>query len=368
MKKNKINIKTSDGNYPILIGRNLSSKLGNILLKNFIIPSKILLVVDKKVPKGMIHKIIKSLTSKYFIFYFTSNEKNKSQFYVNKILNVLLKNNFSRSDCIISIGGGITGDLTGYVASIFKRGINYVNIPTTLLAQVDSSIGGKTSINSTFGKNLIGTFYQPKLVISDISFLKSLGKREIICGYAEILKHSLILNKNFFNFLDKNINYVLNLKNSYIEKAIFKSCLIKKHVVEKDFKEKGLRKLLNFGHTFGHAYEASFGYSKKLNHGEAVILGMKSAIEFSHENKILIFKDYKKISNHILKINKNLKINNYFKSKKIQNLIRFMINDKKNTDNNINLILLKKIGQGKFNYRFSRSKLENFFINHMKSI
>ena len=137
---------------------------------------------------------------------------------------------------------------------------------------MDASIGGKTGINSKYGKNLIGSFYQPKLVISDISFLKSLPKREILCGYAEIFKHSIISNRKFFYFLDKNIKK-FKFKNTIIEKSIYKSCIIKKKLVEKDFKEKNLRKILNFGHTFGHAYEACLGYSSKLNHGEAVILG-----------------------------------------------------------------------------------------------
>ena len=127
--------------------------------------------------------------------------------FVNKILQILLKKNFSRQDCVISIGGGITGDVTGFAASLYKRGLNFINIPTTLLSQVDSSIGGKTGVNTKEGKNLIGSFYQPKIVISDIEFLKSLPKREIICGYGEILKHSLILNKNLFKYLNSNSVY-----------------------------------------------------------------------------------------------------------------------------------------------------------------
>ena len=142
---------------------------------------------------------------------------------------------------MIAIGGGITGDIVGFVASLFKRGMKFINIPTTLLSQVDSSIGGKTGINTHYGKNLIGSFYQPELVISEKNFLKSLPKREIICGYAEILKHSLISNKIFYNFLTKNISKILRLQSPFIEKAIFDSCKIKKKIVEKDEKEKNLR-------------------------------------------------------------------------------------------------------------------------------
>ena len=128
------------------------------------------------------------------------------------ILNKLLEKNFSREDCLISIGGGITGDISGFAASLFKRGLQFINIPSTLLSQVDSSIGGKTGVNTIHGKNLIGSFYQPKIVISDINFLKTLPKREIVCGYGEVLKHSLIANKNFYNFLSRNVEKILKLK------------------------------------------------------------------------------------------------------------------------------------------------------------
>ena len=368
MKIKKILVSTSEGKYPILIGKELSFKLGNFLKKNNIFSSKVLLIIDYKVPAKIIQKIKKSLKKKIFLIYLKSNEKNKSQKSVDKIINFLLKNNFKRNDCIISIGGGIIGDLTGYAASIFKRGLLYVNIPTTLLAQVDSSIGGKTGINSEYGKNLIGSFYQPKLVISDISFLKSLPKREIFCGYAEIFKHSLISDRTFFNFLNKNIQKILNLENSFIEKSIYKSCIIKKKVVEKDFKEGSHRKILNFGHTFGHAYEASFGYSSKLNHGEAVILGISSAAKFSHHYKILNTKDYKIISDHIKKINNNLCLRNYFKKNRIKKIIKFMSNDKKNSDEKVNLVLLKKIGVANLKYKFNLKKIEKFFVSYFNII
>ena len=169
----------------------------------------------------------------------------------------MLNKNFSRNDVLISLGGGITGDVSGFAASLFKRGLKFVNIPTTLLSQVDSSVGGKTGVNTSQGKNLIGSFYQPKIVISDVNVLRSLPFREVVCGYAEIVKHALIANKKFYNFLNKNINEVLKLRTPTIEKSIYESCKVKKSIVEKDEKEKNLRKILNFGHTFAHAYEAS---------------------------------------------------------------------------------------------------------------
>ena len=304
MKPKKIIIKTSSQKYPIIIGSDLISRLSFIIKKNSINFKKCLLIIDKGVPKKFISVIKKSLKNqKTYLYFVLTNEKNKNQKTVNKIIDFLLKKNFARQDCLITIGGGITGDIGGFAASLFKRGIQYINLPTTLLSQVDSSIGGKTGVNTIHGKNTIGSFYQPKIVISDSSFLQTLPKREIICGYGEILKHSLISNKKFYKFLDKNISKIIKLKSPFIEKAIYESCKVKKLVVEKDEHEKNLRKVLNFGHTFAHAYEASFNYSKRLNHGEAVILGIISAIKFSYKKKILSKEEYNLILNHIIKSN-----------------------------------------------------------------
>ena len=215
MKTIKLIVNTKSETYPIFIGSKLVVKLSRILKQNSINFNKCLFVIDKKVPKKMISKINQSMKNKKcFKYFFAAKEKNKNQKNVNDILNILLNKNFTRKDCLISIGGGITGDVTGFAASIFKRGLQFVNIPTTLLSQVDSSVGGKTGINTKEGKNLIGSFYQPKLVISDSQFLKTLSPREITCGYGEIFKHSLILNKKLFNYLDTNSKKILGTGSS----------------------------------------------------------------------------------------------------------------------------------------------------------
>jgi len=304
---------------------------------------------------------------KIFIHFFRANEINKNINSVNNILDILLHKNFSREDCLISVGGGITGDISGFAASLFKRGLKFINIPTTLLSQVDSSIGGKTGVNTKYGKNLIGSFYQPNLVISDIQFLKTLPKREIVCGYGEILKHSLIANKKFYNFLDKNFKKIINLSSPFIEKAIYESCKIKKNVVEKDEKEKGLRKILNFGHTFAHAYEASLGYSKKLNHGEAVILGIKTALSFSLKNNLLKKNDYNSIINHISKANLPSKIQRFFILKDLNKILSFMLKDKKNNTDKINLILLKKIGSPVVDKEYKKGVLNIFLKGELRN-
>jgi len=357
----KLSVKTNNNKYLILIGSGLINKLSLLLKYNSINFNKCLVVIDKNVPKKYTKIILKSLNNKQkIIHFFHASEKNKNQKSVDEILKKLLNNNFNRNDCLISVGGGITGDVSGFVSSIFKRGIKFINIPTTLLAQVDSSIGGKTGINSSHGKNLIGSFYQPNLVISDMNFLKTLPKRELTCGYGEIFKHSLISDKKFFTYLDKNGSKILNLQSPFIEKAIFKSCKIKKKIIELDERENNLRKILNFGHTFAHAFEATLNYSKKLNHGEAVILGIFSASKFSLKNNLLSKNEFKLITDHLNKLKLPNNISDFFSIKKLNKIIYFMLRDKKNNSSKINLVLLNKIGNPSFNLNFNNEKLRNF--------
>jgi len=290
-----------------------------------------------------------------------TSEKIKNLKIVSELINKLLKKNFHRNDCLIALGGGVLGDIAGLTASLVKRGIKFINIPTTLLSQVDSSIGGKTGVNSGYGKNLIGSFYQPEMVISDTSTLNSLPKREVTCGYAEILKHALILDKKFFFWLQKNEKKILNLNNkTVIQKAIYQSCKIKAKVVEKDEKENNLRMILNFGHTFGHAFEATTNFSNKINHGESVLLGMLSAVEFAFRNKILKNKDLNLIKEHYSELNLPNKLNDYFTKKDVKNIITFMKYDKKNSDSKIKLILISKIGKTLKSRGLKDSILKNY--------
>ena len=356
----KLKVKTNKNNYSIIIGKNLCSKIYKIILNERMYSQKFLLVYDSKVPTHMIKSIISrfnkdKIEKKKIVF----NEKSKNLKTVSSIVKILEKNNFSRNDSLISVGGGICGDVCGFASSIFKRGLNFINVPTTLLSQVDSAIGGKTGINSLSGKNMIGSFYQPSLVISDIDFLKSLPKREMICGYAEILKHSLIKDKIFFKFLKKNFVKILSHNHKVLEKTIYKSCLIKKEIVEKDEKEKNIRKVLNLGHTFAHAYEATVGYNRSLNHGEAVLLGIMSAVEFSRKKNILKKNDFEQITEHLKKLNYD-SLNKYFKRNDISKIIFYMKQDKKNKDNKINLILLKSIGKPILNKSFRENNIRSF--------
>ncbi len=358
----RINVKTKQKSYSIYIGNNILNKFNNFLKKERIIFGKCLIVADSNVQKKYIKKLRDTINCKdKYLLKIKTSEKAKSFNNVNLITDKLLKKKFSRNDCLIAVGGGILGDLCSFTASIFKRGMKFVNVPTTLLAQVDASVGGKTGINhKLYGKNLIGTFYQPCLVLSDTNLLKTLKKKEIICGYAEILKHVIISSKVTFNYLNRYSKKILELKKNYIDKAVVDSCNIKKIIVEKDEDEKNLRKVLNFGHTFGHAYEAAKGYTGKLTHGESVILGMKSAIKFSLKNKILNKKSYDLINGHINDINFGLKLNKLFKKKEIPRIVNYMENDKKNNSKKINLILLKDIGKPLLNNFYSKKKINNF--------
>ena len=346
MKNQEIKFKSKSHNYAIIIGRNsinlLPKKIKLLCPKS----KNIAVIVDKNVPIKFKTDLKKKLKNYNLLFLsFSANEKNKSFISVNYYLKILLSKNFNRSDLIISVGGGITGDVVGFVASIFKRGINFINIPTTLLAQVDSAIGGKTGINSNYGKNLIGSFYQPKLVISDTSFINSLPKKEMICGFAEILKHSIIKDKKFFNWLKKNTKLIFSKKDKELTYAIKKSCEIKIHFVTKDVNEKGLRMILNFGHTFAHAIEVKNNFSKKVTHGEAVLSGMILATKLSVIKKICSPKTLGQIKNIYLKNNLDFTFKEYSNQSAIDNLIPYLKNDKKNNDNKINFILLKNIGK-----------------------
>ena len=339
-------IRTKNKIYSIYVGNNIIKILPQKIKSICPQAKKIAVIFDKGVPQKY-KKIILNGLSKYqlFNFDFNSSEKTKSIKSVNFFLNKLFSKNFNRTDLIIGVGGGITGDLSGFVASIFKRGINFISVPTTLLAQVDASIGGKTGINSKYGKNLIGSFSQPKLVISDTCFLKSLNKKEMICGYAEILKHAVINDKKFFNWLLFNTKHIFSHNSEKLIYAITKSCKIKLFYVNQDTNEKNLRMILNFGHTFAHAIEVKNNYSKKITHGEAVLIGMILVTKLSVMKKVCSLKTLEFLITIYKNNNLNYILEKYKKTKEINTLIPYLKNDKKNNDDNINFILLKKIGK-----------------------
>jgi len=346
MKNQEIKLKSNNHEYSIIIGKNTLRVLPKKIKSLCPETKKIALIIDSNVPNKFRYELKRKLKNYNLLFLsFKSNEKNKSIKVVNYYLNKLLSKNFNRSDLIIAVGGGITGDVVGFISSIFKRGINFINIPTTLLAQVDSAIGGKTGVNSEYGKNLIGSFYQPKLVVSDTSFINSLPIKEMICGYAEILKHSIIKDKKFFDWLKKNSIFIFERKTKELIYAIKKSCEIKIFFVSRDINEKGLRMILNFGHTFAHAIEIRNNYSKNITHGEAVLSGMILATKLSVAKKVCLPKIFDQIKNIYKNNNLDYTYKSYSQTSSINKLIPFLKNDKKNNDSKINFILLKDIGK-----------------------
>ena len=365
MKTTKLKVKNLNSNYSIIVGRNILNHISNQITILCPGAQKIALVVDKNVPIKFKVKLKKFLKKyKIYTFEYTVNEKFKSFVNVNRLVEKCLENNFNRNDVLISLGGGILGDFSAFAASIIKRGINFINIPTTLLAQVDSSIGGKTAVNSIRGKNLIGSFYQPKLVVSDIEILKSLPQRELICGYAEILKHALILKLDFFNWLKNNSSTLLKSRNlNVLKKAVIESCKIKLHFVNKDIFEKNIRMMLNFGHTFAHAIEAQNKYSKRINHGEAVIMGMMMATKLSYQKKLCNLNTLNQVKSIYESNSLKYDIKKFFKKNEYKKIASYMSADKKNNDKKINLILLKKIGQTTEpnKYKISSAELKQIF-------
>ena len=340
MKPIKLKIKTKTQNYPIIIGSDLISKFSKIIKQNSLSFNKCLLVVDSNVPKKFIAEIKKSLKkNRVFVCFFKANETNKNFLIINKILETLLIKNFSREDCLMSIGGGITGDVSGFAASQFKRGLKFINIPTTLLGMVDAAHGGKTGIDFKLLKNQIGVFSDPSEVILDSEYLNTLSKDEFLNGYAEIFKHSLLTNKR-----DLNFNSLINL--DFYEDVSFiidKYSEIKNEIVRSDKFESNYRKILNLGHTIGHAIE-SYSFRSinldELKHGEAIIVGLITELYISHRQLNFPLSDLENLKTNVLKYFKRV----HLTESDIEEIYDLLVYDKKNEGGIVNFVLLKSIG------------------------
>ena len=353
--QNKLIIRNKKLKTEILIKKNYIFKfIKKIVEKN----EKVFCIIDSKLKIDL--NIIKQKNVK--VISIQCGEKVKNIHRYKNLAEKLIKSNVNRKSVIIAIGGGTLGDLAGFVASTVLRGLDFFLIPTTLLSQVDSSIGGKNGINTIYGKNLLGTFYQPKEVLIDISVLNSLPKKEIRSGYAEIIKHALIKDYSFFCWLEENANKLINLNKTVVEKAIYKSIMIKLYYVIKDEKEfllnNNSRAMLNFGHTIGHAIESHYNY-KKFNHGEAISIGMITEAKISNYLGLLSSNELNRIITHFKKC--RLKINDdILKNKEI---IKKLIKDKKNFQNNINFSLINKIGKSFFYKNLDKNKVYKILQN-----
>ncbi len=269
--------------YEVRVGQRLIANAGAHvapLLRN----PRTVIVTDETVGRlhaGALHDSLAAAKIASRTITVPAGETSKSFAQLERLCDELLVENLDRHDIIIALGGGVVGDLTGFAAAILKRGVDFVQIPTTLLAQVDSSVGGKTAIDTPRGKNLIGAFWQPRLVLCDLDVLASLPSRELQAGYAEVLKYGLLGDASFFSWLEVNAGHVLSLDPKALTHAVAHSVNMKAEIVGEDAREAGRRALLNLGHTFGHALEAETGFGAGLLHGEAVALGCAIAFRFS---------------------------------------------------------------------------------------
>jgi 3-dehydroquinate synthase len=337
---NTLQISLEERSYPIYVGCNLLDKPE--LYARHIAGRQVLVVTNETIAPLYLDRVLAQLqhyqTAQVIL---PDGEQFKTLEALNLIFDALLANKFGRNATLIALGGGVVGDMGGFAAACYQRGIPFIQIPTTLLAQVDSSVGGKTGVNHTLGKNMIGAFYQPKCVIADTDTLDTLDERQFSAGLAEVIKYGLIRDLEFFFWLEANMDSLLKRDKIAIAFAIERSCFNKAEVVAEDETETGVRATLNLGHTFGHAIETGAGYGEYL-HGEAVAIGICQAADFSRRKGWLTDIDVNRV---IALIKKAGLPANPPENLSPERFVQLMSVDKKNIDGEIRLILLKTIGQ-----------------------
>ncbi len=351
MKKIRVNL--DDNSYNIIIGHNILDNLCE-RIREVTKSNKIMIITDDNLNRIYGKKIISILERENFevnIFAFQHGEKSKNLQICQSAYEELIARKFSRSDLIIALGGGVVGDLAGFVASTYLRGIDFIQIPTSLLATVDSSVGGKVAVDLPQGKNLVGSFYQPKLVIIDCELLKTLPKDFFKDGLGEVIKYGLIYDKDLFCTL-------MNFKNeeelfSDIDEIIYRCCDIKRRVVEKDQFDTGERMMLNFGHTIGHAIEKINGYDQ-ITHGIAVCIGMNLITRLSEDKGLT----KRGTSDEIVKILKKYNIKSEILINDKKQIYECILIDKKNLNDSLNIILLEEVGKA-FIHKTDISFFEN---------
>ncbi len=352
----KILLRLQERTCPIYFSRGRKGFLREVLEKSFA-SSRWIVVTHPRIQKlyGPWLKSEVGSLGKIETLLIPEGEKYKTLQTVEKIYKQLSGLKVDRHTPLIALGGGVVGDVAGFAAATYLRGIPLVQIPTTLLAQVDSSVGGKTGVDLPTGKNLVGAFYQPHLVFIDVSTLKTLPRREILCGSAEVIKYGIIQSPSLFSLLEKNIQSFLNLDFSLLQKVIQECVQIKAHVVEKDEKETtGLRMILNFGHTLAHAIETLSGY-KKFNHGEAVAMGMAFATGVSHQMKRVSDETVERV----LSLLRDAGFPDFFPPFSRKAYLQVMAHDKKAKNGNIRYVLLRQIGKVEVK-ELSLEKIGNF--------
>lgn len=338
MKIKTLTMNLQTNSYDIIISEGIFDSMPDYI-KNVYNGSRIVIITDVNVNEIYGEAITKNFTNKGFEIYkitLESGEDSKSIKVLTSIYSKLIENKITRSDMIVAFGGGVVGDVAGFAAATYMRGIPFIQIPTTLLSQVDSSIGGKVAVNLPEGKNLIGSFYQPKIVLIDTMFLSTLPKKYISDGMAEVIKYACIRNVEFFDFLN---SLTLDSLNANYEEIVFKCCKIKKEIVEQDERDTGIRMILNFGHTIGHAIEKYYNY-EKYSHGEAVAIGMYLMTYEGEKYGYTEKGTSEKIRNILVKYNLNYTLQQLNNTK----LIEIIECDKKVLSDYFNIIMLNELG------------------------
>lgn len=354
---NTIDVKLSHHQYPIYIGANTLSGFADVLEKHY--PARQIFIISSKNIDRFYGESLRSGFSKDKIIhtkYVPDGEIAKSYQQLERLHTEMLKRKYERGSLVIALGGGVVGDLAGFVAATFLRGIEFVQVPTTLLAQVDSSIGGKVGINHRLGKNLVGAFKQPQFVFSDTRVLKTLPAEELRCGLGEVIKYGFILDKNLFEYVEQNLDALLAFDEKALRHVVTVSSELKADIVERDEKESQLRMVLNYGHTFGHALEALFEYGQ-IKHGEAVILGIKCALHYSHLQKRIDRQDYQRG----IKLLDRIPIEYDKKILDPDALVAKMKLDKKVKDSQVRLVLSDRIGSYAFHSAQNDDELKKAF-------
>ncbi|MSR77854.1 MAG: 3-dehydroquinate synthase [Candidatus Omnitrophica bacterium] len=337
-------VKTSTSQYPVYVGSQLLSKLGS-LFQDLSLGGKVLIVTQKKIAKHFLKPVQQSLKQKgyaVFVHEIPDGETAKSSKELFGLYRVLLKHGFERRDTILALGGGVVGDLSGFAAATYLRGVRFVNIGTTFLAQVDSSVGGKTGINLPEGKNLVGAFYPPKFVVSDVALFQTLPDREFRSSLAEVVKYGVIRSGELFRFLEDEADKILHRDERALEHLVLESVKIKAQVVASDeFEARGERMILNFGHTFGHGFEQATGY-KKLLHGEAVAIGIVCASRLAVALKMFSEVEEKRVVALLQKFDLPVSLSGL--SLKMASVLQAMQRDKKKSAGKLRWVLPTHIG------------------------
>lgn len=338
--------------YPILIGRQL---LGQHDLTPYVGGSQVMIVSNTTVAPLYLEQAKACFASKQVdTVILPDGEKYKDWQTLNLIFDALLQHRHNRTTTLVALGGGVVGDMTGFAAASYQRGVAFIQIPTTLLSQVDSSVGGKTGINHPLGKNMIGAFHQPQAVLIDTDTLVTLPDREVSAGMAEVIKYGLIRDLPFLHWLDQNLGSLLRKEPLYIAEAIFRSCVCKAEVVAIDEREGGLRAILNLGHTFGHAIETFAGYGNWL-HGEAVGTGMLMAADLSAREGFISAAEYRQIGSLISRAGLPPLAPAAMRP---DDFMELMAVDKKNIDGQLRLVLLQTVGEAVVTAKAARNNLE----------